>query len=58
MVLDKVNARRVIHAEHGDALCNLEAEDLGGLVLRLERGALGLRRLVAGTSGGDADAVE
>ena len=58
MVLDKVNARRVIHAEHGDALCNLEAEDLGGLVLRLERGALGLRRLAAGTSGGDADAVE
>ena len=48
MVLDKVNARRVIHAEHGDALYNLEAEELGGFVLRLRRGALGLRRPDAG----------
>ena len=50
MVLDKVNARRVIHAEHGDALCNLEEEELGGFALRLERGELGLRRL--STAGG------
>ena len=47
MVLDKVNARRVIHAEHGDALNNLEEEALGGLVPRLTRGALGLRRVNA-----------
>ncbi|KAH9940367.1 FAD/NAD(P)-binding domain-containing protein [Epithele typhae] len=44
MVLDKINARRVIHAEHADALHNLEAEELAGFVMRLERGQLGLRR--------------
>ncbi|KAI0743665.1 hypothetical protein C8Q80DRAFT_855359 [Daedaleopsis nitida] len=48
MVLDKVNARRVIHAEHGHGLNSLEEEDLGGLVLRLKRGELGLRKLRAG----------
>ena len=44
MVLDKVNARRVIHAEHGNGLNSLEEEELGGFVLRLRRGELGLRR--------------
>ena len=42
MVLDKVNARRVIHAEHGEGLNSLEQEALGGLVVRLVRGQLGL----------------
>ena len=47
MVLDKVNARRVIHAEHGNRLNSLEEEELGGFVLRLRRGELGLRRLAS-----------
>ena len=47
MVLDKVNARRVIHAEHGNGLNSLEEEDLGGFVLRLKQGELGLRRFDA-----------
>ncbi|RPD58673.1 FAD/NAD(P)-binding domain-containing protein [Lentinus tigrinus ALCF2SS1-6] len=44
MVLDKVNARRVIHAEHGNGLNSLEEEAFGGYVLRLKRGELGLRQ--------------
>lgn len=50
MVLDKVNARRVIHAEHGEGLNSLEQEAVGGLVIRLERGRLGLVRVDAGES--------
>ncbi|KAI0779599.1 FAD/NAD-P-binding domain-containing protein [Fomes fomentarius] len=42
MVLDKVNARRVIHSEHG-GLNSMEEEELAGYVLRLKRGQLGLR---------------
>lgn len=52
MVLDKVNARRVIHAEHGEGLNCLESEALGGLVVRLERGSLGLKRV------GDGETAE
>ncbi|KAI0633487.1 hypothetical protein C8Q77DRAFT_791625 [Trametes polyzona] len=44
MVLDKVNARRVIHSEHGNGLNSLEEEELAGYALRLRRGQLGLRR--------------
>ncbi|RPD78118.1 FAD/NAD(P)-binding domain-containing protein [Lentinus tigrinus ALCF2SS1-7] len=44
MVLDKVNARRVIHAEHGNGLNSLEQEAFDGYVLRLKRGELGLRQ--------------
>lgn len=44
MVLEKVNARRVIHAEHGNGLNSLEEEAVDGFVVRLERGELGLRR--------------
>ena len=43
MVLDKVNARRVIHAEHG-GLNGLESEAIAGFVVRLVRGDLGLSR--------------
>ncbi|CDO75697.1 hypothetical protein BN946_scf184585.g10 [Trametes cinnabarina] len=43
MVLDKVNARRVIHSEHGNGLNSLEEEELVGFSLRLKRGCLGLR---------------
>ncbi|KAI0674899.1 FAD/NAD-P-binding domain-containing protein [Trametes maxima] len=50
MVLDKVNARRVIHAEHGNGLNSLEEEGLAGYALRLRRGTLGLRR-VGGVEG-------
>ncbi|OSD04122.1 FAD/NAD(P)-binding domain-containing protein [Trametes coccinea BRFM310] len=45
MVLGKVNARRVIHAEHGNGLNSLEEEELVGFSLRLRRGRLGLRRV-------------
>ena len=44
MVLEKVNARRVIHAEHGNGLNSLEEEAVDGFVVKLERGSLGLRR--------------
>jgi flavine halogenase len=46
MVLDKFNARRVIHSEQGSALNNFEEEPLGSdaLVVRLIRGQLGLVR--------------
>lgn len=42
LVLEKVNARRVIHSEY--SINTLESEDLDGLVVRLERGRLGLVR--------------
>ena len=42
-VLDKINARRVVHSEY--AIHNLELEPLeDGYVVRLERGKLGLVR--------------
>jgi hypothetical protein len=44
MVLDKVNARRVIHAEHAGGLNSLEQEAVYGFVLRLVQGKLGLAR--------------
>ncbi|KAJ3785939.1 FAD binding domain-containing protein [Lentinula aff. detonsa] len=40
MVLDKINARRLVHHEY--AINNLEAEELLGYAVRLERGQLGL----------------
>ncbi|TFK75466.1 FAD/NAD(P)-binding domain-containing protein [Pluteus cervinus] len=40
MLLDKINARRLIHAEYG--LHNLEEEPLDGYAVRLEVGDLGL----------------
>ncbi len=48
MVLEKVNARRVIHAEHGEGLNSLEEEAVCGLVVRLVRGNLGLNRVKVG----------
>ncbi|KAF9804530.1 hypothetical protein IEO21_09336 [Rhodonia placenta] len=42
MVLEKVNARRVIHAEHGNGLNSLEEEAVEGFVVRLQAGQLGL----------------
>ena len=50
-ILEKVNARRVIHSEHGNGVHNFEEEPLGqsrtggGWVARLERGRLGLVRV-------------
>lgn len=44
-VLNKVNARRLIHAEYGNGLNSLEAEDFEGYVLRLKKGELGLQKL-------------
>lgn len=49
-ILEKVNARRVIHSEHGNGVHNFEDEPLGqsgtdgGWVARLDRGRLGLAR--------------
>jgi hypothetical protein len=43
MVLDKINARRVVHAEY--AINNFELEPLEEYVVRLERGKLGLVRV-------------
>jgi hypothetical protein len=40
MVLDKVNARRLMHPEY--EINNVESEPLGGYVVRLARGQLGL----------------
>ncbi|KAJ7690717.1 FAD binding domain-containing protein [Mycena rosella] len=40
MVLKKINARRVVHAEY--AINNFESEPVAGYVVRLERGQLGL----------------
>ena len=45
MVLDKVNARRFIHAEHGEGLNSLEEEAINGFGIRLRHGSLGLVRL-------------
>ncbi|PCH36715.1 FAD/NAD(P)-binding domain-containing protein [Wolfiporia cocos MD-104 SS10] len=44
MVLDKVNARRVIYSEHGNGLHSMEGEAVDGFVVRLEKGRLGLRK--------------
>jgi len=44
MVLEKVNARRVIHVDHMEGLNSLEQEDVRGFVVRLVRGQLGLVR--------------
>ncbi|KAI0751654.1 FAD/NAD-P-binding domain-containing protein [Daedaleopsis nitida] len=44
-VLNKVNARRLVHAEYGNELNSLEAEDFEGYVLRLKKGVLGLQKL-------------
>ncbi|KAK0212621.1 FAD binding domain-containing protein [Desarmillaria ectypa] len=43
LVLDKVNARRVVHAEYG--IHNLESENLDGYVVRLKKGSLGLEKI-------------
>ena len=43
MVLNKINARRVVHPEY--AINNLEQEPLDGYVVKLERGKLGLVKL-------------
>lgn len=40
MILDKINARRIVHPEY--VINNLESEPLEGFVMRLERGKLGL----------------
>ncbi|KAH9485155.1 Flavin-dependent halogenase armH1 [Psilocybe cubensis] len=40
MILNKINARRVVHPEY--AINNLETEPLSGYVVKLERGKLGL----------------
>ncbi|KAG8221340.1 hypothetical protein J3R82DRAFT_1509 [Butyriboletus roseoflavus] len=40
MVVEQSNARRVVHREH--LINNLEAEEIGGFVVRLQRGSLGL----------------
>ncbi|KAJ7188603.1 FAD binding domain-containing protein [Mycena filopes] len=43
MVLNKINARRVVHAEY--AINNFESEPIAGYVVRLEKRRLGLTRL-------------
>lgn len=43
MVLNKINARRVVHSEY--AINNLESEPLGGYVVRLNKGSLGLTKV-------------
>ncbi|KAJ3931130.1 MAG: FAD binding domain-containing protein [Lentinula lateritia] len=43
MVLDKINARRLVHHEY--AINNLEAEELLGCAIRLEKGRLGLMKV-------------
>lgn len=43
LLLDKVNARRLVHAEYSTN--NLELEALNGFAVRLERGKLGLKRV-------------
>ncbi|KAK0504547.1 hypothetical protein EDD18DRAFT_1125355 [Armillaria luteobubalina] len=43
LVLDKINARRVVHAEYG--IHNLESETLNGYVVRLKKGCLGLEKV-------------
>ncbi|KAJ7688498.1 hypothetical protein B0H14DRAFT_3669588 [Mycena olivaceomarginata] len=53
MVLHKINARRVVHAEY--AVNNLESEPIAGHVVRLEKGCLGLTRLSVCTTPERAD---
>lgn len=43
MVVNKINARRVVHSEY--AINNFESEGLNGYVVRLERGKLGLNKI-------------
>lgn len=43
MILNKINARRVVHPEY--AINNLEQEPLAGYVVKLERGKLGLVKM-------------
>jgi hypothetical protein len=43
MVVNKINARRVVHSEY--AINNLESEDLNGFAVRLEKGKLGLTKV-------------
>jgi hypothetical protein len=45
MVLDKINARRLVHPEY--VINNLEAEELGGYVVRLDKGLLGLVKVTS-----------
>ncbi|KIM75794.1 hypothetical protein PILCRDRAFT_98861 [Piloderma croceum F 1598] len=47
MVVNKINARRVVHSEY--AINNLESEGLNGYVVRLEKGKLGLTRVLLRT---------
>lgn len=42
MILNKINARRIVHPEY--AINNLELEPLDGYVVKLERGKLGLTK--------------
>lgn len=42
MVVNKINARRVVHSEY--AINNLETENLNGFVVRLQQGNLGLMK--------------
>lgn len=42
LVLNKINARRVVHSEY--TINNLESEPLDGFVVRLAKGKLGLAR--------------
>lgn len=43
MVVNKINARRVVHSEY--AINNLESEGLNGFVVRLVKGKLGLMKV-------------
>ncbi|KIK78138.1 hypothetical protein PAXRUDRAFT_342290 [Paxillus rubicundulus Ve08.2h10] len=45
LVMEHVNARRVLHREY--AVNNLEAEEIDGHVVRLERGSLGLIKVTS-----------
>lgn len=45
MVLEKINARRVLHPEY--TVNGFEAEALEGFTIRLERGSLGLNKAVS-----------
>jgi flavine halogenase len=50
MVLDKVNARRVIHSEFSEGVHSLEQEDVCGMSIRLKKGDLGLNWTTHGVS--------
>ncbi|KAG6381897.1 hypothetical protein JVT61DRAFT_514 [Boletus reticuloceps] len=43
MVMEQANARRVVHREY--LVNNLQAEEIDGYVVRLQRGSLGLSRV-------------